>query len=134
MLTVTAAIIERDGCILAARRSGGHLAGFWEFPGGKLEDGEIPEECLKRELEEELGVVTEVGRFVGESVYDYDGTVVKLLGYATKHINGTFQLTVHDEIRWLPVEDLWTLKWAPADIPLVECIANFRFGQDKGIE
>ena len=131
MLTVAAAIIERDGCILAARRSSGHLAGYWEFPGGKLEGDEIPEECLKRELEEELGVVTEVGQFIGETLYNYDGMIVKLLGYATKHINGEFQLTVHDEIRWLPVEDLLTLEWAPADIPLVKRIANFRSGEDK---
>ena len=64
-IRVTAAIIRRPGQILLARRqAGGHLAGHWEFPGGKIEDGEPPEECLARELEEEFGVAAEVGAFI----------------------------------------------------------------------
>ena len=65
MTIVTCAIIEKDGKILIARRAEGQkLAGKWEFPGGKVEDGESPEECLKRELEEEFGIPTEVGEFI----------------------------------------------------------------------
>ncbi len=65
MTTVTCAIIEKEGKILLARRAVGQkLAGKWEFPGGKVEDGESPEECLKRELEEEFGIQVEVGAFI----------------------------------------------------------------------
>ena len=72
-IDVAAGIIQReDGKILLARRKpGSHLAGYWEFPGGKIEEGESPEECLERELLEELGIVTKTGAFVAESVYDY---------------------------------------------------------------
>lgn len=121
MILVTAAIIEKEGRILAARRGQGmHLEGFWEFPGGKLEDGELPEECLARELYEELGVLVTVGSFFAESVFDYGNKIVKLLAYRVAHVSGEFQLEDHDKLAWLPADELHTLKWAPADIPLVE--------------
>ncbi|MGB3212109.1 MAG: NUDIX domain-containing protein [Desulforhopalus sp.] len=120
MITVTAAIIEKNGRILAARRkSGSHLAGFWEFPGGKLEQGETEEECLARELLEEFDITCIVGNFFGESVYDYGSKVIRLLGYHVRHVSGSFYCRDHDRIAWLPVHELQSLKWAPADIPLV---------------
>jgi mutator protein MutT len=121
LILVTAAIIEKEGLILAARRGEGkHLAGFWEFPGGKLEEGESPETCLARELSEELGVMVKIGAFFGESVFDYGDKVVKLLAYRVSHLGGEFRPVDHDQLAWLPVDELQTLKWAPADIPLVE--------------
>jgi len=121
MIKVTAAIIEKGGLILAARRGPDvHLAGHWEFPGGKIEHGESPEECLQRELLEEFSIQCEIGSFIAESVYDYGHKVIQLLGYHVQHTEGSFQLTDHDEIRWLTVQELSTLKWAPADIPLVD--------------
>lgn len=123
MISVTAAIIIRDNLILAARkRAGLHLAGYWEFPGGKLEEGEDPRECLARELEEELGIRCEVGEFLTESVFAYPGKTVRLLGYLTSHTGGNFRLSDHDELRWLEVHRLKTLQWAPADIPLVDAL------------
>ena len=123
MISVTAAIIIRDNLILAARkRAGLHLAGYWEFPGGKLEEGEDPCECLARELEEELGIRCEVGEFLAESVFAYPGKTVRLLGYLTRHTGGEFRLSDHDELRWLEVHELKTLQWAPADIPLVDAL------------
>ena len=120
MLLVTAAIIEKDGLILAARRKpGSHLAGHWEFPGGKIEAGETSEECLARELEEEFGVQCEVSVFFGESTYDYGTKIVKLLAYRVRHLSGNFQCRDHDDICWLPVHELRSLRWAPADIPFV---------------
>jgi mutator protein MutT len=121
MIEVTAAIIAKDGLVLAARRrNGAHLAGFWEFPGGKIETKETPEECLYRELEEEFHIKTRVGAFIGESTYDYGNEVVRLLAYNVEHLAGDFQLIDHDELRWLTLDELYTVQWAPADIPLVE--------------
>jgi 8-oxo-dGTP diphosphatase len=120
MIPVTAAIIEKDGLIFAARRGPkGDLAGYWEFPGGKIEMGETPEQCLQRELEEEFSIKCKIEHFICESIFDYGDKTVQLLGYRVHHITGEFKLTDHDNCCWLTVEKLSTLKWAPADIPLV---------------
>lgn len=123
MITVTAAIIEKEGRILAARKKTGlHLAGYWEFPGGKVERDETPEECLQRELTEEFGITSEIGCFLAESIYDYGSKIIRLMGYHAQHISGEFRLTDHDEIRWLPAKELDSLIWAPADIPFVDLL------------
>ncbi len=121
MITVTAAIIEKNNLIMAARRkSGSHLAGYWEFPGGKLEVKETEEECLARELREEFDIECTVGNFFAESVYDYGTKIIRLLGYRVSHRSGAFRCRDHDKIVWLPIDQLHSLKWAPADVPLVE--------------
>ena len=82
MINVTAAIIERDGKVLLAKRSStSSLPNKWEFPGGKVESGETPEECLKRELWEEFEIKVIIGDFYRESVYDYDHGSVRLMAY-----------------------------------------------------
>lgn len=127
MITVTAAIIERQGTFLAARkRAGLDLAGCWEFPGGKLEPGETPESCLARELNEEFGIRCTIGPFLAESVYDYGDKTIRLLGYHVRHEGGELLPTDHDEIRWLPVDRLLDLNWAPADMPLVRVLQGQR--------
>ena len=121
ILNVTAAVIVKDNKVLAARRGPGkHLEGYWEFPGGKLEENETPEECLERELAEEFSISSRVGAYIGESVYDYGEKVVRLLAYEVEHTAGNFELVDHDELRWLEINQLADLKWVPADIPLVE--------------
>lgn len=120
-IIVTAAIMVKANKVFAARRNpGSHLAGFWEFPGGKIDEGETPEECLSRELSEEFGIATEVGQFFGESIYDYGTKTIRLLAYQVTHVSGHFQLMAHDDCRWLAVDELDQVKWAPADIPLVK--------------
>lgn len=119
-IDVTAAIIVKDNKLFAARRKEGvHLASFWEFPGGKLEEGETPEHCLARELKEEFNITTHIGAFVGESVYDYGTKIIRLLAYQVEHLSGEFELIDHDEIRWLALDELNSVQWAPADIPLI---------------
>ena len=119
-ITVTAAVLVKDKRVLAARRrAGAHLQGLWEFPGGKLETGETPQQCLARELAEEFGIETQVGRYLGESVYDYGEMTVRLLAYHVTHISGAFALHEHDELRWLSRAELYEVDWAPADIPLL---------------
>lgn len=121
MIPVTAAIIEKDGNILAARRGPNqHLAGFWEFPGGKIEEGESHQQCLQRELNEEFSISCVIGDFLAESIYDYGHKIIQLFGYRVHHVTGSFYLKDHDKICWRPIEELSDLQWAPADIPLVE--------------
>jgi len=120
-INVAAAIIVKDNKVFVARRKPGtHLAGFWEFPGGKLEYGETPEQCLARELLEEFNLQVRVGRFVGESVYDYGTKLIRLLAYEVEHVSGDFELIDHDEMRWLNEAELDSVNWAPADIALVK--------------
>lgn len=123
MITVTAAIIHKDNKIFAARRQTGcHLAGYWEFPGGKIEPGETEQECLRRELLEEFTINCTVDSFFMESIYDYTTKVIRLRSYLVSHLSGAFKCTAHDQILWLPPWKLHTLKWAPADIPIVEMV------------
>jgi len=119
---VAAAIIEKDGYILIGKRKRGKWhAGNWEFPGGTLEEGETHEQCLKRELQEELAITTEVGDFLCSSEYSYapDWTI-KLLAYRTKVISGVFNLNDHDEIRWVKPTDLYNYLHEQVSRPILE--------------
>ena len=121
IIDVTAAIIESNGYFLIAKRKGGkRLEHKWEFPGGKIEPGETPEECLARELKEEFGVVTEIGDFIAESVFSYNDSKVRLLGYRAKYISGEFRLDSHAEIKWVRMDEMGNFDFAEADLPLIE--------------
>jgi 8-oxo-dGTP diphosphatase len=125
MQTVTAAILARDGKILIARRPDTDtLANKWEFPGGKVEDGETPEVCLARELKEELGIEVRVGIFLGESLYHYEHGSIRLLAYRTYWAAGELDPKVHAEIRWASLSELDLYAFAPADIPFVKKLVN----------
>ncbi|NQZ09036.1 MAG: NUDIX domain-containing protein [Algicola sp.] len=130
MIDVAAAIIEHQGKVLVARRKpGSHNGGLWEFPGGKIEPGETARQCLMRELEEELGIQSQIGEAVGENIHypegksegKSDGKSIRLLAYKVRHTGGEIQLHDHDQIQWLTPDQLHTLNWLPADIPLVAC-------------
>lgn len=124
-IRVTAALIRRSGQVLIARRrAGGHLAGFWEFPGGKIEEGETPEACLARELEEEFGVGAKVGAYVASSRFDYGERAIELLAYEAELEPGEWILDSHDEARWVPPADLLDYQLAPADIPIAEALEH----------
>lgn len=115
------AIFIADGKILAAQRGDGrNLAGYWEFPGGKIELGESGAQALAREVREELCVEIKVGDFVARSVYEYEFGIVTLDTYFCTIADSQIQLTEHQEIRWLNVNELFSVKWAPADIPIIE--------------
>jgi len=106
--------------LIAQRAENQNLAGKWEFPGGKIEYGERPEECLKREISEELGISIEVDEFFGESIYRYDIGEIKLLAYKARWIGGNCKLTVHSQIKWVKPWELESYDFAPADVPFVK--------------
>ena len=121
MKEVTAAIILKDNKVLIAQRTPeDNLAGKWEFPGGKIELGETPQDCLKREIREELDVEMEVLDFFGESIYAYHSRTIKLMAFWCQWILGDFTLKVHSHIAWVNRHELDLYDFAPADIPLVE--------------
>lgn len=125
MKEVTAAIItNKDKILIAQRAKNENLAGKWEFPGGKIEKEETPEQCLKREIEEELELNIEVGEFLGESIYKYSNGEIKLMAYFSTIIDGEIHLHVHDQVKWVTIEEIDTYDFAPADIPLVEKLKN----------
>ena len=122
---VAAGVVSLDGKILAARRkAGAHLEGLWEFPGGKLETNESPEECLVRELSEELGVQVRAGRILEVIHHRYTDRNVLLLFYACEIIEGEPQPLGCQEFRWLKRKDLESLDWTPADLPFVRRLAD----------
>jgi len=124
VINVTAAIIERDNRYLIAKRKGKHFAGKWEFPGGKIEAGETPEVCLRRELREEFGIESLVRYFFEEGSFENENIRIRLLGYRVDYLSGEFQLKTHEEIRWVYPHELGHYDFAPADIPLVRRLQN----------
>lgn len=119
--TVTCAILARNGKLLIARRpAADKLANKWEFPGGKVEDRETPEACLARELLEELGIEVRVGALLGENVHYYGDGAIRLLAYRTFWEAGELKAQVHDEIRWVSLQELDHYDFAPADLPFVK--------------
>lgn len=124
-IEVVGAVIIQDGRIFAAKRGPGKsMAGFWEFPGGKIEPGESPQAALTRELEEELRIRAEVGEFLTTTRHNTGTVVVELSTYICDLVSGTPILTEHEEFRWVTADKLTELTWAPADVPTVELLAE----------
>jgi 8-oxo-dGTP diphosphatase len=118
---VTAAILEKDGrIIIAQRKSTDHLAGKWEFPGGKIETGESPEACLARELNEEFHIDVSIGEYLGSIVHHYDHISIELMAYRTFWDGGKINSTDHKDYKWVTIDELEQYDFAPADQPFVE--------------
>lgn len=100
------------------------LPGMWEFPGGKIETGESPQDALKREIKEELGIEITAGELIADVTHEYPTVMVWLLTYYAKMIDSeAVPVAVeHEKLEWLGRAELTKLKWAPADIPTVERI------------
>jgi 8-oxo-dGTP diphosphatase len=120
-LEVVAAVMVRDGRVLACRRAAHKPgAGTWEFPGGKVEPGERPEEALAREIREELGIDVTVGALVDRSEVPVGDRVIDLACYLADPVGPLpTTSTDHDELRWVPVAELGTLAWSAPDLPAV---------------
>jgi 8-oxo-dGTP diphosphatase len=118
---VTCAIIKQDGLVLSAQRSASMSHPLkWEFPGGKIDMGESPEECLRRELVEELGIQVRVGKRLPTTTHHYPTFSVTLHPFVCSIDSGKIVLHEHAAITWLPPEKLHALDWADADIPVIE--------------
>lgn len=119
-IKVAAAIIEREGRILATQRGYGSYKDWWEFPGGKLEPGESPEEALVREIREELDTEIEVGDLLATVEYDYPEFHMTMSCFMCRMISGRLTLIEHEAARWLSADELWDVKWLPSDIRVIE--------------
>jgi 8-oxo-dGTP diphosphatase len=108
--------------VLTRRHPNEKLPGYWEFPGGKVEEGETPQECLERELCEELGIVSKAGKIIAVSEYHYSHGSFRLLAIMTTLKDKNFSLSVHDRVEWVPIASLLEYKLAPADIPIAKVI------------
>ncbi len=118
---VACGIIERGGMVLAARRGAGkEMALKWEFPGGKIESGESAEECVRRELREEMGISVAVRAALPSSTHDYPDFSVTLYPVVCAITSGEIVLNEHAAIKWLAPEDLPGLDWAEADFPVID--------------
>ena len=124
MKDVSAGIIVRNGKIFIAQRPEGKpLPNVWEFPGGKLEKGETHEQCLARELREELHIEAQIGEYLTENSHGYDFGTVHLCVYRVRSWKGDIALTAHDDMRWVPLKELATFPgFLPADIPVARAL------------
>jgi 8-oxo-dGTP diphosphatase len=122
---VTCAIIEKDGNVLSTQRSEAmSLPLKWEFPGGKINDGEQAEDCLKRELHEELGIVVTISRTLDPVIHQYPTFIITLYPFVCRITAGEINLHEHKAFTWLPPEKLHELDWADADIPVINNYRN----------
>lgn len=122
---VAAILIDPEGRILIARRRPGKaMAGKWEFPGGKMEDGESEEDALKREIKEEFDVEVHPHERVGAFVHHYPRGSIELIAWKCSFVARSFQLNDHDQIAWVQAQDLQHYDLAEADLPVVSAICK----------
>lgn len=132
LIRVVGAAIVRDGTVLCGQRGHGKsLAGYWEFPGGKIEAGETPRQALQREIEEELLCEVNVDSPVCTSRYTYDFGMVELTTFLCHLVSGEPTLTEHEQIAWVEPSQMPTLNWAPVGHEAVERISHMVFTHKK---
>lgn len=131
MLKVVAALIEKDSKVLIARRTTGNseVIGKWEFPGGKVEDGETEEQAIEREIKEEFEIVIKAEKFLVNNECCYPNKSIDLRLYSCKYISGEFKLHDHSECKWVEVNELLNYDLALADIPLARFVVETNKGK-----
>ena len=119
-IEVAAAIITHNGRVFATQRGYGEFKDGWEFPGGKMEPGETPQQALVREIQEELDTEIEVGELVETVEYDYPGFHLTMHCFLCTVRSGALVLKEHEAARWLTGEELNDVDWLPADVAVAE--------------
>ena len=129
-LHVSAAIIIRTSPqgnrqVFATQRGYGDWKGWWEFPGGKIEEGESPEAALEREIKEELATKIKVGDCIGTIEYEYPNFHLSMKCFACQVVSGKLELLEHENAAWLAKENLHSVKWLPADELILDKVTAF---------
>ena len=120
IIKVTGALIQKNDKYLIGRRGPNEKSpGLWEFPGGKIEKGETPIECIKRELKEELNINAEIGDLVTKYNYDYPNVSYLLYFFKIKSYVGEFKIIVHDKLEWVSLNDFHKYDFLQGDTPLI---------------
>ena len=117
---VAAVIFDEQGRIFATQRGYGEWKDWWEFPGGKMEAGETPQQALKREIREELDAEIEVGELLRTIDYDYPAFHLTMECFLCSIVSGKLTLLEHENAAWLSEEKLKSVKWLPADVEVLE--------------
>lgn len=126
-IRVVGAVFRDGDRFLACRKKPGKpLEGHWEFPGGKIEPGESPEQALAREIREELNLIARVSSKLTTTTYQYDFDTIELTTFYCTLISGKLRLSDHDATRWVSPAEAMEMTWASADIPAVEKLAANR--------
>ena len=123
-IEVVAAVIHKGDKIFASQRGYGEWKDWWEFPGGKMEPGETPEEALKREIREELSTEISVDEFLCVAEYDYPKFHLTMHCYLCTLLTEALHLNEHEAAKWLSTEELDSVKWLPADIKVGDRIRH----------
>lgn len=121
---VVAAVIHSDDKVFATARGYGDYKGQWEFPGGKIEPGELPQQALTREIREELDTDIEVGDLIGTVEYDYPTFHLSMDCFWCTVVNGNLILKEAQEARWLGKSEIYSVQWLPADITIIDRIVK----------
>ena len=124
-IDVVAAILHRDGAYFATQRGYGEFEAMWEFPGGKIEEGETAEFALMREIQEELGIDITIDKFLCTTEYDYPSFHLTMHCYLCGIKAGEIELREHKSARWLTIELLDSMEWLPADKEVIENIKAY---------
>ena len=119
-INVVAAVIKDQDKIFSTKRGYGEFINMWEFPGGKIEEGETKEEALIREIKEELEVSISVDSFLTTVEYDYPNFHLTMHCYLCTILDGTINLVEHSDAKWLDLKHIDTVNWLPADIAVVD--------------
>ena len=127
-IRVAAALIRRDNEVFATQRGYGDYKDWWEFPGGKIEAGETPEEALAREIHEELTAVISVDEYLTTVEYDYPEFHLTMACYWCSIREGHLTLLEHEAARWLPLNDLRKVNWLPADVLVIDAVEKQGYG------